>query len=56
MSTFKVRKTLTYIYEAEIEAEDFDEAEEKARYDSDIIWEDCTDYNCDDVFDVEEED
>ena len=54
MATFKVRKRLTYTYETEIEAEDWEEAEEKARYDDNVVWEDVTDYNCDDDFDTEE--
>ena len=55
MATFKVRKRLVYTYEAEIEAEDWEEAEEKARYNDNVEWEDVTDYNYpNDDFDTEE--
>lgn len=57
MATFRVRKVLTYTYEAYVEAEDWEEAEEKARYNGDDIeWEDTTDYNCDEDIEAEEYD
>ena len=56
MARFKVTKKLTYTYEAYVEAEDWEEAEEKARYDgADVEWEDVTNYYDDGEFDVEEE-
>ena len=56
MAIFKVRKSFTQVHEAYIEAEDWEEAEEKARYDDSIEWEDHTDYYCDPDFDIDEED
>ena len=47
---------MTYVYEAYVEAEDYEEAEHKAIYD-DVEWTDITDYdNPYDDIDVEEED
>ena len=55
MATFRVRKIVTETYEAYIEAEDWEDAEEKARYDTDVEWRDTTDYT-DEEYDVDEED
>lgn len=55
MKEYRVRKVLTYTYEAYVEAEDWEDAEEKARYDDDIEWEDTTDYSCDEDIEVVDE-
>lgn len=56
MSMFRVTKKIMYEYEALIEAEDWEEAEEKARYNPDVGWEDITDYaDKEDIEAIEEE-
>ena len=56
MAMFKVRKVVTYEYEAYIEAESYGEAEEIARYFNNVEWEDKTDYGYNEEYDVDKED
>lgn len=54
MAKFRVYCTKTFRYEADVEADDWEEAEEKARYDNDIEWEDHTDYTDNEDYDMDE--
>lgn len=56
MATFKVRKVVTMVYEAEIKARNYDKAEEKARYDDKVEWEDMTEYGYNEDYDIDKED
>ena len=53
MKTYEVRKVVTYEYTAYIEAKDLDEAEDKARYDDTVEWEDVTDEGYNEDYDLD---
>lgn len=54
MKEFEVRKTITLEYVAYVEAEDWEDAEEKARYDDNVEWEDRTNDGYNEEYEVDE--